>query len=548
MINLKGKTAVLYRRVSTTDQKVFGNSLNDQKHRLREYCDKRGVVVMREFEEDCSAKDFNRPEFSKLMEFIIANRGKVNYLLVTKWDRFARNSRESLNEIEALKALGVEVNCIDNWINHDNPPDHLMLLINVGISEIENRIKSVRVKAGNRSALKDGRYVHTKPKGYMSGKNEFGQTLMKPDPKVAPLVTLLFEDYATGMYTQTELRRMDKFKPLKLTKSSLSRMLTNKIYTGRITIKAYENEPEEVIEGEHIPLITWELFQKAQRVGRKRHNQKRVKENKFFPLRGYLECPQCAATLTGSSSTSKTGAKHPYYHCAHKKGCKERFKVKEAHEAFSDLLAEIQPSEEMCELFELVLEGSIKASKESEVNKLKTIADSKRKLEERKELLTEKLLDGVVDNATYKKAEATISDQLRELELESFNLQAYKKDVSEFISFGVYLLKNLNELFNVSSVSLKQKLLGSILDEKLVFKDGKYRTPKFNEGFEYIFNGIKGLRGVKKKTGTSLLKTRAGIEPALPKELDFESSASTSSATWAFLFGNVRQKYSILRN
>ena len=34
MKNLQGKRAILYRRVSTTDQKDFGNSLSEQKHRL----------------------------------------------------------------------------------------------------------------------------------------------------------------------------------------------------------------------------------------------------------------------------------------------------------------------------------------------------------------------------------------------------------------------------------------------------------------------------------------------------------------------------------
>ena len=38
------------------------------------------------------------------------------------------------------------------------------------------------------------------------------------------------------------------------------------------------------------------------------------------------------------------------------------------------------------------------------------------------------------------------------------------------------------------------------------------------------------------------LVPRAGIEPALPKELDFESSASTNSATEAF--GNGGCKFS----
>ena len=84
----------------------------------------------------------------------------------------------------------------------------------------------------------------------------------------------------------------------------------------------------------------------------------------------------------------------------------------------------------------------------------------------------------------------------------------------------------------------KGKLIGSIFDEKLVFLKNKYRTPKLKDGAAFIFNNNKALQSLKTKKGDSREKVsslvpEAGIEPALPKEQDFESSASTSSATRA---------------
>ena len=38
MNNLRGKNAILYRRVSTSNQKEFGNSLNAQQSSLRDFC------------------------------------------------------------------------------------------------------------------------------------------------------------------------------------------------------------------------------------------------------------------------------------------------------------------------------------------------------------------------------------------------------------------------------------------------------------------------------------------------------------------------------
>ena len=61
MDNLKGKKAILYRRVSTTDQKLFGNSLNTQRDALRNFCDSNQIIIKREFEEDFFCEKFQSP-------------------------------------------------------------------------------------------------------------------------------------------------------------------------------------------------------------------------------------------------------------------------------------------------------------------------------------------------------------------------------------------------------------------------------------------------------------------------------------------------------
>ena len=66
------------------------------------------------------------------------------------------------------------------------------------------------------------------------------------------------------------------------------------------------------------------------------------------------------------------------------------------------------------------------------------------------------------------------------------------------------MLENFKELYDRADVTIKKKLLSSILDEKLVFTDKKYRTPKFKEGFSYIYKNINGLQRMKTKKGDKL--------------------------------------------
>ena len=119
MNNLSGKTAILYRRVSTTEQKDFGMSLSNQTERLQDFCKRNSVEIIGDFEEDYSAKNFSRPNFSEMLKFVVKNKNRIDYLLIYKWDRFSRNAMEAMNMISQFKGLGVEVNCSDQWINHE---------------------------------------------------------------------------------------------------------------------------------------------------------------------------------------------------------------------------------------------------------------------------------------------------------------------------------------------------------------------------------------------------------------------------------------------
>jgi len=82
MKNLNGKTAVLYRRVSTTEQKDYGMSLSNQSDRLGEFCDRNNIDIIQDFEEDYSAKNFNRPVFAEMLKFISENKKRIDYLLI----------------------------------------------------------------------------------------------------------------------------------------------------------------------------------------------------------------------------------------------------------------------------------------------------------------------------------------------------------------------------------------------------------------------------------------------------------------------------------
>ena len=78
------KSAYLYVRVSTDEQKRTGYSLIEQEERLLQYCEIHKINVKGIFREDYSAKDFNRPEWKNLIKTIKKNRTRppVNILFL----------------------------------------------------------------------------------------------------------------------------------------------------------------------------------------------------------------------------------------------------------------------------------------------------------------------------------------------------------------------------------------------------------------------------------------------------------------------------------
>ena len=537
MSNLKGKNAILYRRVSTTDQKVYGNSLNAQKDQLRNFCEKNEIIIKREYEEDHSAKDFDRPVVKDMFNYAKKNKTEIDYLLVAGWDRFSRNTLEALQVIEKLKKLNINVNSINGWVDDEDPNQIMMKLMYLGLPEVDNKVRSQKVKSGMRQGLKEGRWNVKQPLGYIPGKDELGKPLMQLDTIKAPLIKEIFELYSTGLYSQNELRKMGKFKLLKLSKSNLSRLLKNIIYTGKIFIPSYKEEAKEIVNGLHKPIIDIKTFNKVQHQlnVKSRYKQKPKKQNELLYLRGHLKCTKCGGNLTGSGSKSKTGAKHYYYHCNPRKGCNERFKIKEAHKELNELFRQLRPSKEVCNLFEIILKDHYKTSKESKYNEIKKVDNEILKLKERQEKLVNKLLEDVINDEIYKTHNDKLEKELYSKKQELIDLNDYQEDLSEYIKFGLSLIQNLEVLFEQSNVSVKSKLISSIFKEKIEFDGEKYRTPIFKEGFGYIYKKINELEVMKIKKGDELSNISpfvlgAGLEPARPQwSLDFKSNVSTNS-------------------
>ena len=260
-------------------------------------------------------------------------------------------------------------------------------------------------------------------------------------------------------------------------------------------------------------------------------------------LRGHLKCVKCEGNLTGSPSTSKTGAKHYYYHCNTAKGCMERFKVKDAHNELINLFRDLKPPVEVCDLFELVLEDHYKTSKQSQYNDMKRVESEIQGLELKKDKLLDKLLDEVISNEVFTKHTKNIDKDLSERRNELSNLNDYQKDLSEYINYGLKLMQNLEMFFEQSDVHIKNKLMSSIFEEKIEFDGVKYRTPIFKDGFRFIYSKINELESIANKKGDNLSKVSRLVPLTIPFSNSFYQNLTDIYALKELLYNEGLADY-----
>lgn len=321
--------AVSYSRFSSDNQDV--KSANDQDIENTEYANRNGIKIIQYFRDEAKSgrKTVGRDGFFDMLDFCkrynkdSTNIDKIKYVLVWKFNRFARNDLDSSIFKNTLRKLGIRVISITQKID-DTPEGHLLegFLQNIDAYFSENL--SVDIKRGLKNNAKEFKFNGgTPPLGYeiVNQKYEIKQT-------EALVVKMIFQKYLSGkslMDIAIELNNLgyktrfnQNFKA-----TSIFEILSNKKYIG---IYEYKMQGETYTYEDVIPaIISKEDFR---RVLEMRENNKKhkgfysAKEN--YLLSGLIFCKECGKSYIGMTSTRKKGEKTYKYR---KYGCNGRNKL-----------------------------------------------------------------------------------------------------------------------------------------------------------------------------------------------------------------------------
>ena len=144
-----------YMRVSTVGQ-IKGNSLEEQERILRQ----NGAMIL--FWDAFTGTKTSRPNFNKLLE--ILEEGDT--LIITKLDRFARNTVEGINVVQHLLDRGVRVNILNMGTVDSTPTGKLILTVMLGFAEFERDMILQRTMEGKSIARTKNGWREGRPPKY----------------------------------------------------------------------------------------------------------------------------------------------------------------------------------------------------------------------------------------------------------------------------------------------------------------------------------------------------------------------------------------------
>ena len=495
---------ISFARISSDEQS--NHSISYQVDTIKKYCDFKGYNIVKSYQEDYSAKNFDRPEWKKMMTFLQNQRTEIGTdkskwiqkIIFLRYDRFSRNFELSLSMLSKLGRLGVEIEMVESNIEMNSPESLLTRNIMLTLPEIENIKIGLRSREGSWKCRMSGGWTGKSLRGYDNVRVNNISTMDFNEE--SSLVRECFEKVSTGRYSVDEVRRWVNSKGVVISKNQMLNILRNVTYTGKIIVPMFKDNPETIVQGLHPPLISDELFSAVQQVlgGRKRNMKFKLDKSDLYPLKGFLKCPIHNRTLSAYGSKGRSFIYH-YYVCTYPRGRCPRYPIDSIHNFILGVLGGIKSSVENINKHRKVFESLIKNESQLRINSITRIENDLINHRHQLTHLRDEFLKRQINGDTYQELKTEVESNIYNLEV---NLQDIKDETSplkKFLFEDVPLLGDVVEFYSQSNGMMKRNILRCIFSEKIYFDEKKDATIVYTKPIETILMISNSLNSYKRK-------------------------------------------------
>jgi DNA invertase Pin-like site-specific DNA recombinase len=455
---------------------------------LKEYAATNGFAVAQEYVDVETAKQTGRAAFGEMVTYLKAHPS-VRVMLVEKTDRLYRNLKDRVTVDE----LDVEMHFPKEGVvlsRESRSSEKFMHGIKVLMAKNYIDNLSEEARKGMQEKAEQGIWPTKCPLGYRNITGPDGKKIIASDPEVAPIISKLFEWYATGRYSLKEAakkardvgfvyRRTGASVPV----SAVHTVLRNRLYTGQFEWNG------KLIQGRHEPLVSVELWERVQGVldGRNANKAKRGKHD--FAFSGLIGCAKCGCSVVGEVKKQR----YIYYHCTgfadkclgNPAACRRRYLREEALEQkFTELLGRLRFDDEVLEWVREALQASHTDERHEHEETTRRLQAEHKRLGDRINAMYLDKLDGRVDAGFFDKMSAQWREEqnrcLREITRQESAEQSYMNEGVQILE----LARNAQKLFEQQEPREKRRLLNFVLSN-CTWQDGEV-VATFRQPFDLL--------------------------------------------------------------
>lgn len=337
-LNSSLKKAALYARYSSDMQTE--NSIEAQKMAIYRFAKSNGYEIVEEYIDRAKSgmSTKGREEFKRMIDE--SGKNKFDYVIVHKYDRFARSINDTTTYVEEMAKNGVRLISVLEPTS-DDPEGIIFSTLYAAMAEYYSRNLAREVMKGMRVKAEKCEHTGGKPPyGYaVDYKTKKLVINEEESPAVRMMYKMFLENYSYTQIAQklNELGYRTKAGN-KFGKNSFYEILRNKKYCGyyvynrasshtssRTRNNHKEKSPDEIIsiKGGVPAIVDEETYDKAlEKIKANKSVGAKYFSKRTYLLSGLVKCGVCGCNMTGCSRKGGVQKKDGTYHYTNSYRCK----------------------------------------------------------------------------------------------------------------------------------------------------------------------------------------------------------------------------------
>lgn len=494
-----------YARVSSDDQKDFGNSLDEQKKRLTKYVSDKKLHPLYSYSSSESAFKEGRKNFNHMLEMV--EKFKIKTIVLKNYDRATRNDFDWPKVLKLIKEKKLILHFyeLNQILKDDSKAEEFF---NADIQVAMAKYWSNKISQGVKSAFDSFITDDAAPTpvrgidGYMLAMtSEKTPRPEKPrrwiiDKSREKIIRRMFALCIEGHSLRkiAEILRSEKVltkgitskkknpTPAPFTIASIERILKHPMFAGHF------EKDGELIKGNIEPYCTLEELEERKALLDGRHCWNKGKGVDHL-YRGLIYCPHCGKLNSGWTQRLNKGL-YEYVYYSHVCNAEDGKSIKIKEEKFTKLLdnkiLQFRFNNMQAEYLKNILQNILTTETDLTKNERETLNNKINALISQRKNITGLFAENVIPKDELLERVTIINNEIKQTEEALLtitdDITEYHDDVIDIIDY----LKNFNELYDQLDEREKVQYLKCII--KKVYLDGEEIKLEFKAPFAHLLN------------------------------------------------------------